>query len=81
MIFKRTNSIKQTFIICSPYNLKFFENFIFIETVACADPETCLRVCDNAAGCSNVAYPQLILGLAPIGKRVSKTTTSIEALP
>lgn len=42
---------------------------LYSETVACADPETCLRVCDNAAGCSNVAYPQLILGLAPIGMR------------
>ncbi|XP_062603666.1 sodium/mannose cotransporter SLC5A10-like [Saccostrea cucullata] len=42
---------------------------LYPETVACADPETCLKVCDNAAGCSNIAYPQLILGLAPTGMR------------
>ena len=40
----------------------------FTEAVACADAETCLKVCDNPVGCSNVAYPKLILGLAPTGK-------------
>ena len=25
-------------------------------------------VCENPAGCSNVAYPKLILGLAPTGE-------------
>ncbi|KAJ8300584.1 hypothetical protein KUTeg_022103, partial [Tegillarca granosa] len=40
-----------------------------VQTVACSDPETCMEVCDNPVGCSNVAYPQLVLGLAPVGMR------------
>lgn len=42
---------------------------LFPETVACADPKTCMEVCENPVGCSNVAYPQLVLGLAPVGMR------------
>ncbi|XP_062603664.1 sodium/mannose cotransporter SLC5A10-like [Saccostrea cucullata] len=42
---------------------------LFPDTVGCADRETCMKVCENPTGCSNIAYPQLILGLAPIGLR------------
>ncbi|XP_061184174.1 sodium/mannose cotransporter SLC5A10-like [Saccostrea echinata] len=42
---------------------------LFPDTVGCADRETCMNVCENPTGCSNIAYPQLILGLAPIGLR------------
>ena len=38
-----------------------------IDEVACADPEICKRVCDNSVGCSNIAYPKLVLELLPIG--------------
>lgn len=39
----------------------------FPDTVGCADPDTCMKVCENPSGCSNIAYPSLILGLAPVG--------------
>lgn len=26
-----------------------------------------MKVCENPSGCSNIAYPSLILGLAPVG--------------
>ena len=41
----------------------------FIDEVACIDPEICKQVCDNPAGCSNIAYPKLVLELAPTGTR------------
>ena len=40
----------------------------FTDEVACADPEVCKSVCDNEVGCSNIAYPKLVLKLLPIGK-------------
>lgn len=36
--------------------------------VACADPDVCMSVCNNPSGCSNVAYPLLILKMAPAGE-------------
>ena len=35
--------------------------------MACADPETCLKVCSNPSGCSDIAYPKLVLELLPTG--------------
>ncbi|KFQ41439.1 Sodium/glucose cotransporter 2, partial [Nestor notabilis] len=35
----------------------------------CADPQSCLRACGTPAGCSNVAYPRLVLHLLPPGLR------------
>ncbi|XP_021360257.1 sodium/glucose cotransporter 4-like isoform X2 [Mizuhopecten yessoensis] len=53
---------------------------LFPETVACNDAETCMEVCENPAGCSNIAYPQLILGLAPIGMRGLMMSVMMAAL-
>ncbi|KFU98232.1 Sodium/glucose cotransporter 4, partial [Pterocles gutturalis] len=39
------------------------------DTVACVDPEECARVCEAAVGCSNVAYPALVVRLMPSGLR------------
>jgi hypothetical protein len=38
------------------------------DTVGCADPDTCMKVCDSKNGCSNIAYPMLIMTLMPVGK-------------
>nr|XP_022320872.1 sodium/glucose cotransporter 5-like [Crassostrea virginica] len=53
---------------------------LFPDTVGCADPETCKRVCDNPSGCSNIAYPSLILGLAPTGMRGLMMAVMLAAL-
>ena len=37
------------------------------EEVACVDPEICESVCGNPAGCSDIAYPKLIVELMPTG--------------
>ncbi|XP_027488728.1 sodium/glucose cotransporter 2-like, partial [Corapipo altera] len=38
---------------------------LFPEVVGCADPQVCARACGSPVGCSNVAYPRLVLGLLP----------------
>ena len=48
---------------------KFSQHNIFFSTdeVACVDPEICQKACDNPIGCSNIAYPKLVLELLPKG--------------
>ncbi|XP_021354634.1 sodium/glucose cotransporter 4-like [Mizuhopecten yessoensis] len=41
---------------------------LFTDEVACVDPDECMRICDNPTGCSNIAYPKLVLELLPTGK-------------
>lgn len=40
-----------------------------VDEVACVDPEECRKVCDNPVGCSNIAYPKLVLELLPYGSQ------------
>ncbi|NWW02539.1 SC5AA protein, partial [Oreocharis arfaki] len=42
---------------------------LYPDSVACVDPEECTRVCGAAAGCSNIAYPKLVVELMPSGLR------------
>ncbi|XP_067663602.1 sodium/glucose cotransporter 4-like [Haliotis asinina] len=42
---------------------------LFPDEVACASPEACYAVCQNRAGCSNIAYPLLVLRILPEGLR------------
>ncbi|XP_062577224.1 sodium/glucose cotransporter 4-like [Saccostrea cucullata] len=42
---------------------------LFPDEVACVDPEECKKFCDNPVGCSNIAYPKLVLELLPYGVR------------
>ncbi|CAH1801672.1 unnamed protein product [Owenia fusiformis] len=42
---------------------------LYPDEVACADPDVCERVCGNRVGCSNIAYPRLVVGLLPPGLR------------
>ncbi|XP_071484453.1 sodium/myo-inositol cotransporter 2-like [Diadema antillarum] len=42
---------------------------LYTNTVACASAEACLAACGNSRGCSNTAYPSLVLGLMPDGLR------------
>ena len=32
------------------------------------DPDECLKYCNNKVGCSNIAYPKLVLEILPSGK-------------
>lgn len=40
---------------------------LFKDTVGCADPDTCMAVCGSRSGCSNLAYPFLIMEIMPTG--------------
>ncbi len=41
---------------------------MFPDEVACATAETCKKVCGSVVGCSNVAFPKLVLEIMPLGK-------------
>lgn len=49
----------------------------YIDTVACASPETCMEACGNPKGCSNTAYPTLVLGIMPAGEFSGSPSTSV----
>ncbi|XP_039696121.1 sodium/myo-inositol cotransporter 2 [Pteropus medius] len=42
---------------------------LFPDQVACIVPEICQEVCSNPTGCSNIAYPKLVLEILPTGLR------------
>ncbi|NWW83572.1 SC5A9 protein, partial [Climacteris rufus] len=39
------------------------------DQVGCVDPDICKRICGTAVGCSNIAYPKLVMELMPDGLR------------
>lgn len=40
------------------------------DTVGCVDPEECVRVCGAEVGCSNIAFPKLVIELMPSGENL-----------
>nr|KAF6274284.1 solute carrier family 5 member 10 [Myotis myotis] len=42
---------------------------LFPDDVGCVMPSECLRACGAEIGCSNIAYPKLVMELMPIGLR------------
>nr|XP_033772914.1 sodium/glucose cotransporter 4 isoform X1 [Geotrypetes seraphini] len=40
---------------------------LFTDEVACVDPVICERVCGIKVGCTNIAYPKLVIELMPVG--------------
>ena len=41
---------------------------VFLDEVGCVDPEVCQSVCGASVGCSNIAYPKLVMELMPVGE-------------
>ncbi len=37
--------------------------------MACVDPEECVKVCGAEVGCSNIAFPKLVIELMPNGNQ------------
>uniref|UniRef100_A0A673BHK6 Sodium/myo-inositol cotransporter n=1 Tax=Sphaeramia orbicularis TaxID=375764 RepID=A0A673BHK6_9TELE len=52
----------------------------FADDLACIGPDHCVEVCGSAAGCSNVAYPRLVMSLMPVGLRGLMMAVMIAAL-
>ncbi|XP_060059177.1 sodium/mannose cotransporter SLC5A10 isoform X3 [Erinaceus europaeus] len=42
---------------------------LFPDDVGCVVPAECLRACGAEIGCSNIAYPKLVMELMPVGLR------------
>ncbi|XP_019505382.1 PREDICTED: sodium/myo-inositol cotransporter 2 isoform X2 [Hipposideros armiger] len=53
---------------------------LFTDQVACADPEICQKVCGNPSGCSDIAYPKLVLEILPTGLRGLMIAVMVAAL-
>ncbi|XP_067897227.1 sodium/myo-inositol cotransporter-like [Heterodontus francisci] len=53
---------------------------LFTDEIACINPEHCMQVCGSRAGCSNIAYPRLALGILPVGLRGLMMAVMIAAL-
>uniref|UniRef100_A0A8C4ZEA3 Sodium/myo-inositol cotransporter 2 n=1 Tax=Gadus morhua TaxID=8049 RepID=A0A8C4ZEA3_GADMO len=53
---------------------------LYPDEVACGDPEVCTKVCGNPVGCSDIAYPKLVMDLLPSGLRGLMMAVMIAAL-
>ncbi|KAH3888394.1 sodium/glucose cotransporter 4-like [Dreissena polymorpha] len=42
---------------------------LYPDEVGCVDPDECNKFCGNPVGCSNIAYPKIVLSLMPTGLR------------
>uniref|UniRef100_A0A3Q3W2G3 Sodium/myo-inositol cotransporter n=1 Tax=Mola mola TaxID=94237 RepID=A0A3Q3W2G3_MOLML len=65
------------FIIVIP---GMISRILFADDLACISPEHCVEVCGSAAGCSNVAYPRLVMSVMPPGLRGLIMAVMIAAL-
>ncbi|XP_071800571.1 sodium/mannose cotransporter SLC5A10-like [Asterias amurensis] len=53
---------------------------LFKDEVACIGAESCLAACGSEVGCSNIAYPKLVLELLPTGLRGLMVAVMMSAL-
>ncbi|CAN9506022.1 unnamed protein product [Ophioblennius macclurei] len=53
---------------------------LFPDEVACVDPAVCRAVCGTPVGCSNIAYPKLVMELMPAGLRGLMLAVMLAAL-
>ncbi|KAL4223767.1 Sodium/glucose cotransporter 4 [Mactra antiquata] len=53
---------------------------LYTDQVACVDPDVCNVVCGNPAGCTNIAYPKLVIELMPIGLKGLMLASMMAAL-
>ncbi|KAG8195248.1 hypothetical protein JTE90_028399 [Oedothorax gibbosus] len=53
---------------------------LYPNEVACSNPEKCMEVCGSSIGCTNIAYPKLVLELMPRGARGLMMSVMLAAL-
>ncbi|XP_020563379.1 sodium/glucose cotransporter 1-like isoform X2 [Oryzias latipes] len=75
---KNLSHVKGGCVLCGylkllPMFLMVFPGMIsrilYPDVVACVDPEECQSYCGSSVGCSNIAYPKLVVDLMPNGLR------------
>ncbi|CAO2643514.1 Sodium/glucose cotransporter 5 [Lemmus lemmus] len=69
----KAGSILASYLKMLPMGLMIMPGMIsralFPDDVGCVVPSECLRACGAEIGCSNIAYPKLVMELMPIGLR------------
>ncbi|XP_025090101.1 sodium/glucose cotransporter 4-like [Pomacea canaliculata] len=53
---------------------------LFPDKIACGDPDVCESICGSRSGCTNIAYPTLVLELMPDGLRGLMLAVMMSAL-
>ncbi|XP_016416832.1 sodium/myo-inositol cotransporter-like [Sinocyclocheilus rhinocerous] len=53
---------------------------LFADELACIGPEHCMQVCNSKAGCTNIAYPRLVMNVMPVGLRGLMMAVMLAAL-
>ncbi|ESO03121.1 hypothetical protein HELRODRAFT_174010 [Helobdella robusta] len=53
---------------------------LYPDDVACSSPEICQEKCGNPAGCTNIAYPMLVLNILPKGVKGLMLAALLSAL-
>ncbi|XP_044303929.1 sodium/glucose cotransporter 2 isoform X2 [Varanus komodoensis] len=53
---------------------------LYPDEVACVIPEECKQICGTEVGCSNIAYPKLVVSLMPSGLRGLMLAVMLAAL-
>ncbi|XP_060933714.1 sodium/glucose cotransporter 4 [Limanda limanda] len=53
---------------------------LFPDEIGCVDPVVCQSVCGASVGCSNIAYPKLVVELMPVGLRGLMIAVMLAAL-
>ncbi|KAL0204349.1 hypothetical protein M9458_002367, partial [Cirrhinus mrigala] len=53
---------------------------LFADELACIGPEHCMQVCNSKAGCTNIAYPRLVMSVMPVGLRGLMMAVMLAAL-
>ncbi|KAF7661797.1 hypothetical protein LDENG_00254790 [Lucifuga dentata] len=75
---KNLSHVKGGCILCGylkvlPMFLMVFPGMIsrilYPDEVACVDPDECMKYCGASVGCTNIAYPKLVVDLMPNGLR------------
>ncbi|XP_032899392.1 LOW QUALITY PROTEIN: sodium/glucose cotransporter 1-like [Amblyraja radiata] len=75
---KNMSHVKAGCILCGylkllPMYLMVFPGMIsrilYTDTIACVVPSLCKQYCETEVGCSNIAYPTLVVRLMPAGLR------------
>ncbi|XP_062072619.1 sodium/mannose cotransporter SLC5A10-like isoform X2 [Lepus europaeus] len=69
----KAGSILASYLKMLPMGLMIMPGMIsralFPDDVGCVVPSECLRACGVEIGCSNIAYPKLVMELMPVGLR------------
>uniref|UniRef100_A0A8C9TEC7 Sodium/myo-inositol cotransporter 2 n=1 Tax=Scleropages formosus TaxID=113540 RepID=A0A8C9TEC7_SCLFO len=84
MVHAKGGSLLAAYLKILPFFMMVLPGMIsrilFPDEVACGDPAVCEKVCKNPVGCTDIAYPKLVMELLPAGLRGLMMSVMIAAL-